>query len=68
MKELIFTFKHYRYNNMTYGKTYYLLKESIITTKTLVLVLDDKLEEEWFNLTYFNDINEIRKLKLNNII
>ena len=66
--KLVFTFKHYRYDNMTYGKIYYLLKESKILDKTLIFILDDNLEEQWFNLTYFNDINEIRKLKLNNII
>jgi hypothetical protein len=53
---------------MTYGKNYSLLKESKILNKTLVLVIDDKFSEEWFNITYFNDINEIRKLKLRDII
>jgi len=66
--KLIFTFKNYRYNNMTYGKEYLLLKESKILNKTLVLIIDDKHNEEWFNITYFNDINEIRKLKLSDII
>jgi len=72
--EIIFTKLDYKKENMIYGKTYEILDyEYFVHPKTgrmwkeFVMIIDETYSKQWFNLSYFDDEHELRKLKLNRI-
>ena len=72
-EKIIFT-KHENIEFMIYGKSYTILDFDRFydprtgeLIKELVLVEDEEYKLSWFNLTYFNDINKLRLLKIDRL-
>jgi len=66
---ITFTSTRYKYSKLTYGKTYIIINIHDIQSvnKRLYKILNDYDEEEWFGDKYFDDVQELRKIKLNRL-
>ena len=74
-KKVIFTSKDCYKTSLVYGNTYTILDYDKMTnsdtgeiTEEIILIIDDLGLSSWVDLKYFNDINELRLLKLERIL